>query len=73
VLHEILSTALQVTDSGKLYNTMRHDTYNVYEDSGEEFPTARMIESKMVKCDGHTMKGEEKRGAIMSRTIVFCK
>jgi len=34
VLHQISSAALQVTDSGKLYNTMRHDEYNVDEDAG---------------------------------------
>jgi len=34
VLREIVSAALQVTDSGKLCNTMRRDEYDVDEDAG---------------------------------------
>jgi len=34
VLREIVSAALQVTDSGKLYNTTRRDEYDVDEDAG---------------------------------------
>ena len=41
-----------MTDSGKLYNTMRRDEYDVDEDGGEEFAAARMVASKMrrVRC-----------------------
>jgi len=36
VLPDIVNAALQVPDSGKLYNTMRHDEYDVDEVGGEE-------------------------------------
>ena len=73
MLRQIVSAALQVTDSGKLYNTMRRDEYDVDEDGDEEFDAAWMLASKMVECDGCTMKGEEKRGGIAARAVVFCK
>jgi len=60
VLHEIVSTALQVRDSGKLYNTMRRYMYDVDQDGSEEFASVWMIVSKMVMCDGCMMKGKEK-------------
>ena len=34
MLREIVSVALQVTDSGTLYNTMRSDEYDVDEYAG---------------------------------------
>jgi len=52
---------------------MRHDEYDVDEDGGEGFAEAWMIASKMVVCDGCMMKGEEKRGGIAARAVVFCK
>jgi len=47
VLYEIVSAALQMTDRGKLHNTMRRDECDVDEDVGEEFAAAWMIASKM--------------------------
>ena len=47
MLRQIVSTALQVTDSGKLYNTMQHDEYDVDEDGGEEFAATWIIASKI--------------------------
>jgi len=34
MLHQNVGSALPVTDSGKLYNTIRHDKYDVDEDAG---------------------------------------
>jgi len=36
VLREIVSAALQVTDSGKLYKTIRRDEYDIDEDGIKE-------------------------------------
>jgi len=52
---------------------MRRDEYDVDEDGDEEFDAAWMLASKMVECDGCTIKGEEKRGGIAARAVVFCK
>ena len=49
MLRQILSAALQVTDSGKLYNLMRRDEYDVDEDGGEEVAAAWTIASKMCR------------------------
>jgi len=49
VLRQIVSAALQVTDSGKLYNTIRRDEYNVDEDGSDEFAIAWMIAIK-IRC-----------------------
>jgi len=49
---------------------MRRDEYDVDEDGGA---APWMIASKMVACDGRMMKGEEKRGGIAARAVVFCK
>jgi len=73
VLGEIVSAAYQVIGSGKLNNTIQCDKYDVDEDGSEDFTTARMIASKMVEYDGRMMKGEEKRGGITARAVVFCK
>jgi len=51
---------------------MRRDEYDVDEDGGEVFAAAWMIASKMVECDGRMIKGEEKRGGIAARAVVFC-
>jgi len=40
MLRQIVSTALQLIDSGKLYNIMRCDEYDIDEDSSEEFVAA---------------------------------
>jgi len=62
MLHQIVSTALQVADSWKLYNRMRCDKYDLDDDGGKEFAVAWMIACKIRRVQWAYDERQRKKG-----------